>query len=103
MQPIKITLVMGLVESGKSRLLAMLPQKETMKFGYITLAGLKNIEIPPNIKNIILTSDFIIKTYGRKQLIKVARELAKRGYYVYIHCYPSEYKWLKAVFNTKES
>jgi len=97
-----ITLVMGLPGCGKSYLLDRLLPEKTLKIGYITMAGLRKLKIPPRIESIVLTTDYAISTYARKQLIKVAKELAERGYHIYIHYYPKEYRWLKAVFGTKE-
>ena len=92
-----INLVMGLAGSGKTYLLNLLPNSK--RINYITMAGLIQLFREEDLpRNIILTAETTHSTYSRKQLVEVARELDSIGHYVYIHCQPIHYRWLKEAF-----
>lgn len=98
-----ITLVMGKRDSGKTYLLDLLPKRVRFSVWGITMAGLRRMKKsdPYWLKgkpSIVLATDAVISTYQRKQLVKVAKKLSDEGKYVYIHCRPEDYRWLKEVF-----
>jgi len=91
-------LVMGKKSSGKSYLLNLLPEG-ALNVSWITMAGLKQPSIVVSeAKSIVLYAEHAYSGYRKFQLIEVAKKLAEQGKFVYIHCYPQNWKWLKKVF-----